>query len=128
MVFFSYLSLVYTVFTHSFKHTYLHNSSFFLLYSRLLSICTPNGDRTRTTIPGQGILSPSCIPISPSEHLLDFCKLHYFNDCGNSGTRTHTLLKHPILSLAWLPITAYSQISGVRWTQTNNLISMNDAL
>ena len=52
-----------------YKHTYLHNPSFFLLYSRLLSICTPNGGRTRTTIPGQGILSPSCIPISPSEHL-----------------------------------------------------------
>ena len=60
--------------------------------------------------------------------MLDFHKLYYFNDCGNSGTRTHTLLKHQILSLAWLPITAYSQISGVRWTQTNNLISMNDAL
>ena len=30
---------------------------------------TPNGGRTRTTIPGKGILSPSCIPISPSEHL-----------------------------------------------------------
>ena len=84
--------------------------------------------------------------------MLDFHKLHYFNDCGNSGTRTHTLLKHQILSLAWLPITAYSLVPfllvltpyprekmhkrlssvrlscGVRWTQTNDLISMNDAL
>ena len=77
MVCFSYLSLVCTVFTylHSFKHTYLHNSSFFLLYSGLLSICTPSGGRTRTVITDQQILSLSCLPIPTSEQYQELLKV-----------------------------------------------------
>ena len=74
---FCYLSLVYTAlctaFTRSFKHTYFHNSSFFLLYSGLLSICTPNGNRTRTTIPGQGIFLPHLLLHKQTLWLYAFC-------------------------------------------------------
>ena len=48
-----------------------------LLYTFLKRfICTPNRNRTCTAITGQGILSPSCLPIPPSGHC--FQRTFYF--------------------------------------------------
>ena len=84
--------------------------------------CTRNGNRTRTDISAQGILSPSCLPIPPSEQPLsvfattnnnrranivgihDYAKSetkqnlisHHLNRIANS----HALLFHRI---EWLP-------------------------
>ena len=34
----------------------------------MISHCAASGTRTRTAITGQGILSPSCLPIPPLRH------------------------------------------------------------
>ena len=46
-----------------------------------------SGTRTRTAITGQGILSPSCLPIPPLRHAYD----HYVKERAANGARTRDL-------------------------------------
>ena len=45
-----------------------YNKELLIIQPKIKKICTRGGNRTRTTY-GQGILSPSCLPIPPPELL-----------------------------------------------------------
>ena len=63
-----------------------------------------SGTRTRTTFPGQGILSPSCLPIPPLRHGLCKCAIYFATAKVRLFPETAKLLSEKHLSYCFLTL------------------------